>query len=135
MPFFPSASDPRSSGSRLDLSPHASPTILLPPSQVEDMYDDEEDRGALCCSRICLFLVGCGLLGAGSHFMVASETPERQEKVLQYDTTVQEWNDIKREQFAASTFSLKATVPGMGTKSMPLLEDTSDDHAIQIEIA
>jgi len=74
--------------------------------------------------------VGCGLLGAGSHFMVASETPERQEKVLQYDTTVQEWNDIKREQFAASTFSLKATVPGMGTKSMPLLEDTSDDHAI-----
>jgi hypothetical protein len=93
------------------------------------MYEDNEDKGALCCSRICLFLVGAGLLGAGVTFMTSAETPERQQKVERYDTTVQEWNDKKRGQFAASSFSISAPLVG-AAGAINMVEDSNADPLV-----
>lgn len=62
--------------------------------------------------------------------MTAAETPQRQEKVERYDTTVQEWNDIKREQFAASSFSISAPLLGAAV-SINLVEELTVDPHVQ----
>lgn len=102
---------------------------------IERLYndDDDEDRGMLCCSRICLFIIGVVMVGVGAHFLSEAETPERQEKVIKYDQTVYEWNHAKKAQLAASSFNLTVAINGNSKYHAELVVDTSDDQAIVLK--